>query len=316
LKNTNNIIEILKKNAETRPNDILYRYIEDEEKEPLTLTYDQVHYEAKKIASNLLSTCRKGDRALMLYPAGLEFITAFLGCLYAGLIAVPAYPPRKNQKLNRLKSIINDAEATVVMTSKKASEIAKPLFKHDEGLKDIYWLVTDSSDLNEPDNIELNIESDDIAFLQYTSGSTGNPKGVMVSHANVMSNMEVIYQSCGHNEKSKLGSWLPHFHDMGLMGGVLQPLYGGMEITFMAPSYFLQKPIRWLKMMSDYKTTSTAGPNFAYDLCVEKINDEDLKNLDLSAMNLALNGAEPVHYETMKRFSDKFAKCGFKSSLY
>jgi len=316
LKNTNNIIEILKKNAETRPNDILYRYIEDEEKEPLTLTYDQVHYEAKKIASNLLSTCRKGDRALMLYPAGLEFITAFLGCLYAGLIAVPAYPPRKNQKLNRLKSIINDAEATVVMTSKKASEIAKPLFKHDEGLKDIYWLVTDSSDLNEPDNIELNIESDDIAFLQYTSGSTGNPKGVMVSHANVMSNMEVIYQSCGHNEKSKLGSWLPHFHDMGLMGGVLQPLYGGLEITFMAPSYFLQKPIRWLKMMSDYKTTSTAGPNFAYDLCVEKIKDEDLEGLDLSHMILALNGAEPVNNDTLIKFSEKFAKCGFKSKVH
>ena len=316
MKSHTNIIQTLEKLAKTKPNDILYRYIEDENKEPLTLTFLEVHQEAKKIALNLLTTCNKGDRALMLYPAGLEFITGFLGCLYAGLIAVPAYPPRKNQKLNRLKSIINDAEATIVMTSKSASEIAKPLFKNDDGLKDIFWIETDNIDDTNLDDIKVNISKDDIAFLQYTSGSTGNPKGVMVSHKNVMSNMEVIYQSCGHNSQSKLGSWLPHFHDMGLMGGVLQPLYGGLEITFMAPGYFLQKPIRWLQMMSKYKTTSTAGPNFAYDLCVDRIHDEDLKDLDLSSMNLALNGAEPVHYETMKRFSEKFARCGFKSKTH
>ena len=311
-----NIIELLKENAKNRPNDIIYRYIEDENKEPITLTNLEIHDQAKNIANNLLLTSKKGDRALLLYPAGLEFIVGFLGCLFAGLIAVPAYPPRKNQKLNRLKTIIDDAEASVVMTSQKAATIARPLFDDDETISEMIWLVSDSSDLEKIDKDILPIENSDIAFLQYTSGSTGDPKGVMVSHANVISNMGVIYASCKHTNTSKLASWLPHFHDMGLMAGVLQPIFAGAEITFMAPAYFLQKPVRWLQMMDKYKSESTAGPNFAYDLCIEKINDEDLVGLDLSNINIALNGAEPVSGETLRKFTEKFSKCGFKATAH
>ena len=312
----NTIIERLKVLAKERPDDIVYRYIEDEKTEPISLTFSEVDQEARKIASSLLETCSAGDRALMLYPAGLEFVTAFYGCLYAGLVAVPAYPPRKNQKLTRLKSIIADADAAVVMTSVKAAQVSKPLFDADETLNRLHWLESDSIDLPQTDNEKVEramsaVKPEGIAFLQYTSGSTGNPKGVMVSHANLMSNMEVIYTSCGYTADTIGVSWLPHFHDMGLMAGVVQPIYSGTEVTFMAPAYFLQKPIRWIEMIDKYKATAIAGPNFAYELCVEKIADDDIQNLDMSSLIMALNGAEPVHAETMRKFSEKFAVSGF-----
>ena len=310
------IITKLQELAAQRPNDILFRYIEDEKSDPIVLTYAEVDKEARKIASHLLTQCKRGDRALMLYPAGLEFVTAFYGCLYAGLVAVPAYPPRKNQKITRLKSIIADADAAIVMTSEKAAQVAKPLFDADETLLGLLWLESDSDALAETDNDLVDasaaaIQGDDIAFLQYTSGSTGNPKGVVVSHANLMSNMEVIYTSCAYTKDTIGVSWLPHFHDMGLMAGVVQPIYSGTEVTFMAPAYFLQKPIRWIEMIDTYKATAIAGPNFAYELCAEKIADADLEGLDMSTLTIALNGAEPVHAATMRKFSEKFAVCGF-----
>ena len=315
------IIERLQELAKERPDEIVYRYIEDEKNPPITLTYAEVDREARKIASSLLKNCRPGDRALMLYPAGLEFVTAFYGCLYAGLVAVPAYPPRKNQKITRLKSIISDADAAVVMTSVKAAQVSKPLFDADETLTALQWLESDSPSLPETDEARVDeaaaaLKPEHIAFLQYTSGSTGNPKGVMVSHANLLSNMEVIYTSCGYTKETIGVSWLPHFHDMGLMAGVVQPIYSGTEVTFMAPAYFLQKPIRWIEMIDRYKATAIAGPNFAYELCVEKIADADLQGLDMSTLKLALNGAEPVHAETLKKFSEKFAQCGFDAKAH
>ena len=312
MKNKTTLIEILHDHALNRKDDLLYRYLEDESSEPLTLTFSQVDAQARAIAATLLQTCQKGDRALMLYPAGLEFITAFYGCLYAGIIAVPAYPPRKNQKLNRLKSMISDAEAAIVLTTEKSAVVGKPLFESDEILAALPWLITDGNDLLPAQEIDVKLDSEDIAFLQYTSGSTGDPKGVMVNHANIMSNMDVFYTSFGHNDKTIGVSWLPHFHDMGLIGGVMQPLYGGFEVTLMAPSYFLQKPIRWLRAVSEYGANSTGGPNFAYDLCVDNINEEDLVGLDLSTWTVAPNGAEPIHASTLKNFSEKFAKCGFE----
>ncbi len=316
-----NIIQRLKELAATRPNDVIYNYVEDEKKPPVSMTYAEVDAEAKKIASNLLATGKKGDRALMLYPAGLEFISAFYGCLYAGMVAVPAYPPRKNQKISRLKSIISDADAAVVMTSQKAALVSKPLFEEDETLQGLVWLESDSAALAATDEKRVEaafsaVEGSDLAFLQYTSGSTGNPKGVMISHGNLMSNMEVIYLSCDYDEHTRSVSWLPHFHDMGLMGGVIEPLYSGTEITFMAPAYFLQKPIRWIELISHNKATHIAGPNFAYDLCTEKVSEEDLKNLDMSHLKIALNGSEPVHAETLRRFTEKFSLCGFKSKAH
>ncbi|MDF1882138.1 amino acid adenylation domain-containing protein [Sulfurimonas sp. MAG313] len=311
-----NLIDVLRHHCNIKKDELLYRYIEDELKEPLCLSFAQVNEEAKAIAHNLLKTCTKGDRALMLYPSGLEFITAFLGCLYAGLVAVPAYPPRKNQKLSRLKSIVSDADAAIIMTVKRSALISKPLFENDESLASLPWFVTDDFDMNFCEDIDTDIQDDDIAFLQYTSGSTGEPKGVMITHKNIMSNMESIYQSFSSSTNRVGVSWLPHFHDMGLIGGVLQPLYGGFEVTLMAPAYFLQKPIRWLEAISKYKGTTSGGPNFAFDLCVDTIKDEQLIGLDLSSWKLAFNGAEPVQASTLKRFSEKFKNCGFEHSSH
>jgi len=251
-----NIVEVLKKHSRDIPNKILYTYIE-ESSEPSTLTFSEVDYHAKKIATELLKKCKKGDRALMLYPSGLEFITAFIACLYAGVIAVPAYPPRRNQKLDRLKSIIADSDASIVLTTEKTAKIGKPLFNSDTDLSSLTWLETDIEDKGELGPLKVDINDQDIAFLQYTSGSTGTPKGVIVTHANIMSNMETLHQLMNTDKESIGTSWLPHFHDMGLIGGVLQPLYVGFEAILMSPTYFLQKPVRWLRVISEYNVDAS-----------------------------------------------------------
>jgi len=312
MKKHNTLVEVLHSHTKTKANELLYRYIEDESLEPITLSFLEVDTQARAIANTLLKTCKKGDRALMLYPAGLEFMTAFLGCLYAGVIAVPAYPPRKNQKISRLKSIIADADASIIMTVHKSAIVGQPLFDKEETLSTLPWFITDRDPLDSSESIDVNVMPDDIAFLQYTSGSTGEPKGVMVTHKNIMSNMEYMFQCYSADINPVSVSWLPHFHDMGLMGGVLQPLYSGSSITFMAPAYCLQKPIRWLEAITKYKATITGGPNFAYNLCVDNISDDELDGIDLSSLEVAVNGAEPILASTLKRFSEKFERCGFK----
>ncbi len=310
------LVDVLHHHATTKKNELLYRFIEDGDSPAQEMSFFEVDYAARAIASELLQTCKKGERALLLYPAGIEFITAFLGCLYAGVIAVPAYPPRKNQKIKRLEKIINDAQASIILTVEKSAVIAKPLFNEDAELSKLPWFETDAKYLKEPSAINVKLKSDDIAFLQYTSGSTGEPKGVMVTHGNIMSNMEFIYQSFSYSDETVFVSWLPTFHDMGLIGGVLSPLYGGFSTTLMSPVYFLQKPLRWLEIISKYKATVSGGPNFAYDLCTDTIKDEELHALDLSSWKVAFNGAEPIHASTLSKFSKKFENCGFKADSH
>ena len=163
---------------------------------------------------------------------------------------------------------------------------------------------------------EVSVSPDTLAILQYTSGSTAEPKGVMVSHGNFIHNLSFSYKRWGHSEESKFVSWLPFFHDMGLVAGILQPLYGAFPGILMSPSTFLQKPIHWLNAISQFKATSSIAPNFAYDLCVQKINQNDSKNLDLSSWTQAINGAEPIRYETLKNFTSCFSKYGFDEQAF
>ena len=278
------------------------------------MTYGELHKQASSIASHLQSF--KGERALLLYTSGPEFITAFFGCLYAGVIAVPVYPPRRNQKLSRLLSIANDTQVKIALTTTPILADIEKRWVSDSELAQLSLIATDTIENNPKDFVPISVTSDNLAFLQYTSGSTGNPKGVMVTHGNIIHNQQTIQTAFGHSEKTIFVGWLPLFHDMGLIGNVLQPMYLGIPCILIPPVIFLLKPILWLKAISKYKATTSGGPNFAYDLCVKKIKSEELVNLDLSSWDLAFNGAEPIRAETLYKFANKFGACGFKYSAF
>jgi acyl-CoA synthetase (AMP-forming)/AMP-acid ligase II/acyl carrier protein len=291
----------------------IYRFLRDGEVEESCLTYEQLDSQARAIGAMLQSMGACGERALLLYPPGLEFITAFFGCLYAGVIAVPAYPPRRNQKMNRLQAIVADSQVKFLLTTtSELVNIESRLPQHPEFIG-LHRLATDN--LNTDLALEWqqpNLSGSTLAFLQYTSGSTGTPKGVMISHSNLLHNERLVKIAFRHTEKTIIVGWLPLFHDMGLIGNVLQPLYLGLPCILMSPVAFLQKPVRWLQAISDYRATTSGGPNFAYDLCVDKITAEQRQNLDLSSWDVAFNGAEPIRAETLRRFADTFKPCGFR----
>ena len=258
-----------------------------------------------------------GERALLLYPPGLDFITAFFGCLYGGVIAVPVYPPRRNRSLGRIQAIADDADAKVALTTDAVLSRVMPLIDETPHLKSLTWLATCQvpADLEEKWDMP-DVHGDTLAFLQYTSGSTGAPKGVVLNHANLVHNSALIAHAFEHTRSCKGVFWLPSYHDMGLIGGILQPLYVGRPNILMSPMSFLQKPYRWLSAISRFGGTTSGGPNFAYDLCVRKITPEQRKTLDLSSWNVAFNGAEPVHAETIEAFCEASSLADFAAKHF
>ncbi|MBR8835868.1 MAG: amino acid adenylation domain-containing protein [Stigonema ocellatum SAG 48.90 = DSM 106950] len=311
------LIEILRWRALQQPEQKAYSFLQDGEVEGDSLTYGELDCQARAIAALLQSQGVSGERALLLYPPGLEFIAAFFGCLYAGVVAVPAYPPRLNRPMPRLQAIVADAQATVVLTTTTIlTQIERQLLLA-PNLKIMQWLTTDSI----PSGLEgtwqeMAVNSDTLAFLQYTSGSTAAPKGVMVSHGNILHNESIIQKAMQHTEKTIFVGWLPLFHDMGLIGNMLQPLYLGIPCILMSPVAFLQSPLRWLQAISRYKATTSGGPNFAYDLCVSKITEEQRATLDLSSWEVAFNGSEPIRAQTIERFTAVFTQCGFRREAF
>jgi acyl-CoA synthetase (AMP-forming)/AMP-acid ligase II/acyl carrier protein len=303
------IIDILRHKSLHHPNKSAYIFLANGETEQVNLTYQELDRQSRVIAAQLQSLDATGKRVLLLYPPSLEFIIAFFGCLYAGVVAVPAYPPQHNQKRSRLQAIVASSQATLILTT--TSNLAKIKSHSIDNTLDC--LTTDNlvsnlaSDWQEPA-----VSSETLAFLQYTSGSTSTPKGVMINHGNLLHNLASIHKCFAHTPKSKGVIWLPPYHDMGLIGGILQPLYAGFPVTLMSPVDFLQKPLRWLQAISRYKATTSGGPNFAYELCVRKIKPEDRANLDLSSWKVAFTGAEPVRAETLERFASAFEPCGFR----
>lgn len=316
--NFSNLVDILYYRAIHEPNKIAYTFLANGETDEVSITYAQLDRTSRAIATQLQSIGAFNSRALLIYQPGLDFIAAFFGCLYAGVVAVPAYPPRRNQKLSRLQAIAADAQANIVLTSTSLLHSLQTS-SCQEGLKisGLHWLATDglSHDLAQAwQPPELN--GNTLAFLQYTSGSTGTPKGVMITHGNLLHNEQMIEKAFGHSEKTIVVGWLPVFHDMGLIGNVLQPLYLGVPCILMSPVDFLQKPIRWLQAISNYKATTSGGPNFAYDLCIHKVTPEQLKELDLSSWEVAFTGAEPVRAATLEEFAFTFAPCGFRKEAF
>ncbi|GGX08649.1 hybrid non-ribosomal peptide synthetase/type I polyketide synthase [Aquimarina muelleri] len=305
------LIQVFENHLTQSPNKVLYRFLLDGEAESDSRTYLELYNRSKRIASHILIHVNPGDRVLLLYPSGLDFVDAFFGCMLAGVIAVPAFPPQGKRRIGRLEKIVSDCDANLIMTTEDIYSKSNSWFDNNEVFAKVEWLKTNVLEEDIDKKFPL-VNEEDVAFLQYTSGSTGDPKGVMVTHSNIIHNSKLI-QNCNHHTSQTIGvSWLPIYHDMGLIGNILQSFYVGFEMIIMPPTAFVQKPVKWLKTISKYKATLSGGPNFAYDLCVNQIKKEDLIGIDLSSWLIAYNGSEPIRTETMGNFADSFEHLGFQ----
>ena len=311
------LVDLLRARSAEQGGDVVFTFLVDGEHEGPRYTFAALDARARTIAAALQErgVC-PGERALLLYPPGLDFIPAFFGCLYAGVIAVPAYPPQPSQAsrtLPRLLSIVADADVAIVLANSGVADAAARMMREAPGLGAIPWLATDSlSDERADDCRDITIAPDDLAFLQYTSGSTASPRGVMVSHANLLHNLAYASYAADRDRSTRSVSWLPVIHDMGLIEGVLGPVFGGYAAYLMAPASFLHRPIRWLRAITRYRASTSGGPNFAYDLCVRKVTDAQRAELDLSSWRAAYNGAEPIRAETLEAFHARFKDVGFR----
>ncbi|MEM7347120.1 MAG: AMP-binding protein, partial [Chloroflexota bacterium] len=297
---------------------VAYRFLEDGEQQEINLTYQALDEQARMIAATLQNRSEPGDRVLLLYNSSLDYIAAFFGCLYAGLIAVPTYLPHPKRPMPRLKGIVQNAQPALCLTRKDIWQKLSPRFAEEPSLASLPAITTDTLDISQADLWQNRaILPETPAFLQYTSGSTSQPKGVIVNQANLIHNQTLIEAAFGHNEDTIVAGWLPLFHDMGLVGNILQPLYLGVSCVLLSPTAFLQKPVRWLQAISRYKATTSGGPNFAFELCAQKVTDDQKDSLDLSSWQVAFNGAEPIRADTLDRFAQAFAACGFRrEALY
>ncbi|HEJ9096988.1 TPA: acyl-CoA-binding protein [Serratia odorifera] len=286
------------------------------------LTYLELHNQACAIAASLLARDLRGQRVLLLFEPGLHFAAAFYGCIYAGAVAVPAYPPdptRFERTLSRLQTIAADATPLVVLTSASILAVAKNLHEFAPDLARLEWMALEQL-LMEHNAGELQLptlEPQDIALIQYTSGSTSTPKGVVVSHQNMLINARMMQNAAKMDQRRTIASWLPLYHDLGLMTGIILPVIAGAGVLLMSPLDFLKRPALWLSAINQYQATDTAVPNFALDLCVQKISHDEYQSWDLRCLQVCLIGAEPVRHASVKRFLQRFEKIGLSpSSLY
>jgi acyl-CoA synthetase (AMP-forming)/AMP-acid ligase II len=293
-------VDILRERATKNGDQIAYTFLPDGAGSSRSLTWAQLHRHASALCNVLSSHSAAGQPVLLMLPSGLEFIEALFGCWYAGAIAVPVSLPRHQRVKHRLQGMLADCGARLAVGTNETRQLT--------------WIDPAAAEKDAP-QFDSPARPDQTALLQYTSGSTGSPRGVVVTHANLINNSANIAAACGHQPGETIGGWLPLFHDMGLVG-VLQAAFCGAHCAFMPPERFLMRPRSWLQMISDYRIVSSPAPNFAYDLCVEKIIDEQKAGLDLSHWRNALNGSEPVRAATLHRFADAFASCGFQREAF
>jgi acyl-CoA synthetase (AMP-forming)/AMP-acid ligase II len=316
------LVELLRQRLAERPQHLLYTYLVDGDEREERLTYAELDRRARAIAAHLQGRVEPGDRVLLIFQSDLQFVTSFFGCLYAGAVAVPGYPPRfhqnlPDQKLERLTAMLGDCRPAVMLTTgaiHARMEVQLPALPQLHGLPVI---VTDELEHAEPGPWKRPaLDAGTLALLQYTSGSTGRPKGVQISHGNLLHNERQIESAFGLGSWSTQIGWLPLHHDMGLIGMLLQPLYNGSTCVFLSPGHFLQRPLRWMRAVSRYRGTITQGPDFGYRLLARPWKPEELAGLDLSSLTATLNGAEPVRADTLRDFAAVFAPYGFDARSF
>ncbi len=316
LRKHSNFVDLLQDRSINKPDKNAFTFLADGETVADRISYRELERKVRAIATLLQEYNARGERALLLYPPGLEFIAAFMGCFYAGVIATPVYPPRANRSIERLQAIVSDAEAKFALTTTALLDRVEGRFTSVDN-REIQYLATDNIEIDLASSWqEFSPDRNKIAFLQYTSGSTGKPKGVMVTHANLIQNARSITECFQHPEDKSCLSWLPPYHDMGLIGGILSSFYFGCQVVLVPPVAFLQKPYNWLKAICERQIRTSGGPNFAYDLCIERITPQQKATLDLSSWELAYSGAEPIRAETIERFSEYFRETGFRKEAF
>lgn len=314
------LVDVLRYRVARQPGNRVFSFLTYGEVAEDHLTYAGLDLRARAIGAELQRMGMAGQRVLLLYQPSLDYVAAFMGCLYAGAVAVPSYPPdpfRMERTFPRFHAIVTDSGASGVLTTGAILDLAGELLDEHPDFQGLASLATDTI----PDHAAEawrppGVDASTVAFLQYTSGSTAQPKGVILTHRNLMANLALIYKSFAVRPGSGGMIWLPPYHDMGLIGGILQPIYGGLPVALMSPLDFLQRPLRWLQAMTSTRATISGGPNFAYDLCVRKTTAEQRATLDLSGWEVAFNGAEPVRRDTIERFSEAFAPCGFRKEAF
>jgi acyl-CoA synthetase (AMP-forming)/AMP-acid ligase II len=303
------LVTLLARRAETQPDERAYIFLGDRGAEEAVISFRDLHDAAQAVATRLVEIAGQGDRAALVFPPGLEFIVAFFGCLIAGVIAVPMMTPRRSSARDSSAAIVADCDPTIVLTSH--AHLARDELRGRFPGRRLPWLAVDLAQTKSGAIGLTSPRPEDIAFLQYTSGSTSEPKGVAVSHANLLANLEMIRLSLGTTTQSTYVNWVPLYHDMGLILNALEALYVGALCVLMPPNAFMQRPLNWLRAIHTYRAEIGCCPNFGYDHCVNRYRADQMQGIDLSCWKVALNGAEPVHAETIRRFSETFADHGF-----
>lgn len=307
------LVELLRLRAGERPDHPVYIFFAEGAVETGRMTYRELERQARACAAKLQQVGAADERVLLLLPSGLDFMVAFFGCLYAGAVAVPCFPPRPNRPAPRIQAIAVDAQARFAITTPDVISNLEKRFAYLPDLKALTWLNINEC-FRTPEDYRENsrITPESLIFLQYTSGSTASPKGVMVNHRNILANTEMLQAAYRTGRETVIVSWLPLFHDMGLIGATLHPIWIGGTHVMLSPEAFLHSPLLWLQAFTRYRGTFTGAPNFAYDLCAEKIPAAQRESLDLRAWNCASVGAEPVRPATMRKFVAAFEPCGFR----
>jgi acyl-CoA synthetase (AMP-forming)/AMP-acid ligase II len=312
-----NFAELLAYRAQTTPYQLAFRFLPSESDEPPTRTYSELDARASQIAHYLSERVEPGERALLLFPSGLEFVEALFGCLYAGVVAVPLHPPLGTSMLWRLQEIAMDARPAIGLTTQAMLQRIRRRADATPALAALEWFVSEDISGGKPPGARR-ASMPELAMLQYTSGSTGTPKGVMLTHANLIENAAQVHVAFGSPQRStdNMVCWLPPFHDMGLMSGVLGPIFSDIEATLIAPTAFAQHPVRWLEVITRFGATLSGAPNFGYDLCTQRISEKERSKLNLSTWRVAFCGAEPIRYATLRKFAEEFSPCGFRMESF